>query len=161
MENIEANVEYTIEENGYETTSSNEFLQEIDSHVQELIRKHSRAPRDAWESFEGFRHAIDWTEPFIQGIITFHILMITLVLLTRKKIEFQFILFLFSCSIVFFAESINYWCAFNWRSFTRQNYFDEHGVFMSIMVSMPLLVIAFIQLVRLIGTVELQFYYLI
>eukprot|EP01039_Chlorochromonas_danica_P010225 gene10225-11319_t len=154
MENIEANVEYTIEENGYESSSSGEFLEELESHVQELIRKHSRAPRDAWESFEGFRHAIDWTEPFIQGILTFHIILLTLVFFTRKNVEIQFLIFILACGIVFFAENINFWAALHWRELTRQNYFDEHGVFMSIMVSMPLLVIAFIQLVNLLTIVS-------
>lgn len=49
---------------------------------------------------------------------------------------------------VYLAENMNALLAYNWRSFAGQNYFDTHGVFVSILWSGPLLVIAVIILVR-------------
>ena len=53
------------------------------------------------------------------------------------------------CLIVFFCERINSLCSENWYEFATQNYFDEHGVFMGVIVCAPLLTIGFLQLLNL------------
>ena len=42
---------------------------------------------------------------------------------------------------IFKAESLNAFCAEHWRSFARQPYFDENGVFWTALISGPLLVL--------------------
>lgn len=49
---------------------------------------------------------------------------------------------------VYLAENMNALLAYNWQSFAGQNYFDAHGVFVSVLWSGPLLVVAVIILVR-------------
>ncbi|KAJ0086935.1 hypothetical protein Patl1_07862 [Pistacia atlantica] len=49
---------------------------------------------------------------------------------------------------VYFAEYLNRILDKNWRSFATQNYFDPHGLFLSVLWSGPLLVIAIIILVN-------------
>ncbi|KAF3516498.1 hypothetical protein DY000_02060272 [Brassica cretica] len=49
---------------------------------------------------------------------------------------------------VYFAESLNRLLRKNWKSFSTQNYFDPHGVFLSVIWSGPLLVIAMIILIN-------------
>ena len=44
------------------------------------------------------------------------------------------------------AERLNAWGAEHWREFATQNYFDHRGIFVSVMLSAPLLVDAFIML---------------
>ena len=36
---------------------------------------------------------IDWTEPFLQGVVAFHLVMFLIVILTRSKVNFQGTLF--------------------------------------------------------------------
>ena len=50
--------------------------------------------------------------------------------------------------LVGFSEKINGYCAVHWRSFSKQNYFDEHGTFASALFSGPLLLIGFAQLIN-------------
>lgn len=51
-------------------------------------------------------------------------------------------------AIVYNAEALNKLGRQHWQSFAGQNYFDPTGVFMSAVVSGPLLVVMFIVLVR-------------
>ena len=48
---------------------------------------------------------------------------------------------------VFLAETINKFLGSNWKQFAGQNYFDTRGLFLSVLWSGPLLVIAIIILV--------------
>ncbi|KAL0369202.1 UNVERIFIED_CONTAM: Transmembrane protein 18, partial [Sesamum calycinum] len=49
---------------------------------------------------------------------------------------------------VYLAERLNNYLAGNWKSFAGQNYFDRNGLFLSVLWSGPLLVIAIIILVN-------------
>lgn len=48
---------------------------------------------------------------------------------------------------VYLAERMNYFLGSNWESFSGQNYFDVHGLFLSTLWSGPLLLIAVMILV--------------
>ena len=50
---------------------------------------------------------------------------------------------------VYLAEWLNSILANNWKSFATQNYFDSHGLFLSVLWSGPLLVVAIVVLVSL------------
>nr|XP_025646645.1 uncharacterized protein LOC112741764 isoform X3 [Arachis hypogaea]XP_029147875.1 uncharacterized protein LOC112741764 isoform X3 [Arachis hypogaea] len=53
---------------------------------------------------------------------------------------------------VYLAERLNTVMRMNWKSFSSQNYFDPNGLFMSVLWSGPLLVIAMIILASLNGS---------
>lgn len=46
------------------------------------------------------------------------------------------------------SEMINTFLRNRWPDFSRQNYFDEHGIFMGVMWAGPLLILGFTMLVR-------------
>lgn len=50
---------------------------------------------------------------------------------------------------VWLAEHLNAWAATHWKTFSRQNYFDPSGLFISVVYSGPLMVLCIIILVRL------------
>lgn len=77
-------------------------------------------------------------------------------LLTRNYGNFQAVLFFVLCEcntyfvtknrlvlilvlLVYFSESINEIASSNWHVFSRQQYFDSKGLFISIVFSMPIL----------------------
>ena len=51
--------------------------------------------------------------------------------------------------MVYNAQRINTSLQAHWKAFARQPYFDDQGVFISALVSAPLLLIMLVQLVRL------------
>ena len=125
-----------------------DFMGGVEQHVLNLVKETNKAPKDAWDSWRAFAAAIQWTEPWIIVLLSFHVICLGLAFFTRKLAGFQCVMFLIICTLVFLAEKINTICSQRWQEFTTQNYFDKNGVFASTMFSGPLLAIATIILVR-------------
>ncbi|KAK1945941.1 Transmembrane protein 18 [Phytophthora citrophthora] len=92
--------------------------------------------------------AVDWTEPLIVGLLSFHVVLLATLWLTRKRLYTQFALFVLIIMMAVSTEALNKWARVNWRLFATQRYFDEQGVFMAIFYAGPLLAAGFFQLVR-------------
>lgn len=132
-----------------------ELTSALNSHMDQmadLVEKFSAGMRSslrpAYDNFIGFFHAIDWTEPWLICLLSFHVMFLLVSFVSRKNINFQMFLFLLALGGVYSAERLNGLLAANWKSFARQNYFDSHGIFLSTLWSGPLLVIAIIILVN-------------
>eukprot|EP01024_Parvocaulis_polyphysoides_P009423 TRINITY_DN12950_c1_g1_i1.p1 TRINITY_DN12950_c1_g1~~TRINITY_DN12950_c1_g1_i1.p1 ORF type:complete len:172 (-),score=13.70 TRINITY_DN12950_c1_g1_i1:124-639(-) len=96
----------------------------------------------------GFFHAIDWTEPWIISILITHSILFLTVILFRKNLKLQSGLFCMMMLIIFGAQQLNELGSQYWRKFSRQNYFDENGFFISMVISMPFVVIMLIIVVN-------------
>jgi hypothetical protein len=105
-------------------------------------------PQNAWENVQAFRSAICWTEPFILSLLAFHILMTSSIIYSVKRggSWSQIILLGFIFFIVRMAERLNDFGSQHWESIATQDYFDSGGVFISIMVSAPLLLMTMAML---------------
>ncbi|KAH8266291.1 hypothetical protein KR038_008852 [Drosophila bunnanda] len=95
-----------------------------------------------------FLLSIDWTDPWLIGLVLMHVLTTTIALLSRNNTNFQVFLFLILLLAVYFTESINEYAAQNWSSFSKQQYFDSNGLFISTVFSIPIL----LNCMLLIGT---------
>ncbi|ALC41449.1 CG30051 [Drosophila busckii] len=95
-----------------------------------------------------FLLSIDWKDPWLIGLILLHVATTSTALLTRNNTNFQVFLFLFLLLVVYFSESINEYAANNWRTFSKQQYFDSNGLFISTVFSIPIL----LNCMLLIGT---------
>ncbi|XP_062132160.1 transmembrane protein 18 [Drosophila sulfurigaster albostrigata] len=95
-----------------------------------------------------FLLSIDWKDPWLIALILLHVLTTSTALLTRNNTNFQVFLFLVLLSIVYFSESINEYAAENWKTFSKQQYFDDNGLFISTVFSIPIL----LNCMLLIGT---------
>lgn len=79
-------------------------------------------------------------------------------MMTRNRINFQVILFLILCkyynfhqfdinqrkylllvTMAYFSEPINEYASLNWKTFSKQQYFDSNGLFISTVFSIPIL----------------------
>ncbi|KAK7315471.1 hypothetical protein VNO77_34020 [Canavalia gladiata] len=116
--------------------------------VQKLSSELRTGLRPAYDNFMGFFHAIDWKEPWLMGLLAFHVVLLLVAIISRKNTNFQMFLFLLTLVGVYLAESLNRISGKNWKSFSGQNYFDPSGLFMSVLWSGPLLVIAMIILIN-------------
>lgn len=116
--------------------------------VQKISGELRSGLRPAYDNLIGFFHAIDWKEPWLICLISFHILLLIIAIISRKSVNFQMCLFLLTLSGVYLAERLNKILGDNWKSFATQNYFDSQGIFLSTLWSGPLLVIAIVILVN-------------
>lgn len=127
----------------------------MEEHVNlmgELVQKVSIELRSgfapAYHNLMAFFHAIHWKEPWLIGLLGFHVLLLLLTILSRGHINSQMCLFLLAVAGVYCAENLNQFLLVHWQTFATQNYFDSNGLFLSVLWSGPLLVIAILILIN-------------
>ena len=101
------------------------------------------------ENIEAFRSAINWTEPFILGVVAFQIVMFIIALMiSRQNVGLgpRLSVMIFIALVVRTAERWNALCAQHWEQIATQNYFDKNGVFVAVVVCCPLLLDCLIML---------------
>lgn len=125
----------------------NAFVDSLGKQVQEFFKEFSEGP-SFQDQVLAFVHAIDWTEPWIITLLATHATLLLLVLLTRKRETLQFGIFIAGVLLVWSAEYLNAWGAIHWRRFSKQDYFDKSGLFVSVVFSGPILVVNIIILVQ-------------
>ncbi|CAG7837155.1 unnamed protein product [Allacma fusca] len=86
-----------------------------------------------------FFQTIEWSEPWLMALVCFHVFITLLTLLSRKRPTIQAVLFFFLLILIFLSEQLNTLAAENWMYYSKQQYFDSNGMFISLMFSAPLL----------------------
>lgn len=89
--------------------------------------------------FLTYLRSIEWGDPWLIALLSFHVLITLTCLTTRNYGNFQILLFFVLLLMVYFSENINEVASRNWTLFSRQQYFDSKGLFISIVFSVPLL----------------------
>ncbi|QDZ26074.1 hypothetical protein HOP50_20g86250 [Chloropicon primus] len=102
----------------------------------------------AVEQAKQFYNAVDWSEQWIQALLASELVLLLIVVFTRNRTTFQGILFLVLGAVIYCAKYLNVYLENNWEAFSRQPYFDKSGLFISIMLSGPLLVINMVIVVN-------------
>ncbi|KPP77882.1 transmembrane protein 18-like [Scleropages formosus] len=86
-----------------------------------------------------FLLSIDWSESWLVALLFFHLFCFAVTLLTTRFYRLQICYFTILAGMVYSAEYLNEMAAMNWRSFSKYQYFDSKGMFISLVFSAPLL----------------------
>ncbi|XP_026174959.1 transmembrane protein 18 [Mastacembelus armatus] len=86
-----------------------------------------------------FLMSVQWSEPWLIGLLVFHGVCLSLTVVTFRYYRAQICHFLLMVGLVYTAEYLNELAAMNWRSFSKFQYFDSKGMFISLVYSIPLL----------------------
>eukprot|EP00039_Didymoeca_costata_P005724 m.83948 g.83948 ORF g.83948 m.83948 type:complete len:163 (-) comp12946_c0_seq5:1073-1561(-) len=87
-----------------------------------------------------FVESVNWKEPWILALVTFHITCTFLICVSRSRPNLQMVLFFTMAGLGFAAEYINEIAALNWQKFSEQQYFDHGGFFVAVMLCFPILI---------------------
>eukprot|EP00591_Stephanopyxis_turris_P012046 CAMPEP_0195518666 /NCGR_PEP_ID=MMETSP0794_2-20130614/13455_1 /TAXON_ID=515487 /ORGANISM="Stephanopyxis turris, Strain CCMP 815" /LENGTH=253 /DNA_ID=CAMNT_0040647683 /DNA_START=151 /DNA_END=912 /DNA_ORIENTATION=+ len=101
-------------------------------------------PQTFRENVDAFKSAITWKEPFIIALVAFQVFMMLLAAfaIRRKSFELRVAIFLVIFLLVRGSEYANDYLRVHYEEYgITQNYFDTGGVFTSIMLCGPLLII--------------------
>ncbi|XP_047045700.1 transmembrane protein 18-like isoform X1 [Lolium rigidum] len=122
-------------------------LDQVSGLVQALSSELRSGIGPAADSLRGFVRAVDWTEPWLMGLMAFHASLLLTAVGLRRHANLQFFLLFLAYSGVYLAQKINIYLAEHWKSFASQNYFDRAGVFISVVWSGPLIFISIVSVV--------------
>jgi hypothetical protein len=102
--------------------------------------------------YSGFKdyivNKVNWSEPFVQWLVVFHASILILLVLFRNNLVLQNTVFFVSVLVVYHAEWLNSWLSGHWHIFAKEDYFDQGGAFVSLMMSLPLLMYMLVVLVN-------------
>ncbi|XP_030642977.1 transmembrane protein 18 [Chanos chanos] len=109
------------------------------------VKNTSSVPYDGYSNLQitsvwTFLQSVQWSEPWLIGLLVFHIVCFGFTILSCKYYRLQICQFLLMVAMVYSAEYLNEVAAMNWRSFSKFQYFDSKGMFISLVYSVPLLI---------------------
>ena len=108
---------------------------------------------DFFEHAKIFIDAVNWTEPLLLGIGAFHLMTLIFVIVSRKNFNLQVGTMFILCSIVLGATYLNELGMKYWRSIATQPYFSPNGLFISAVLSFPLILISIIIMMNVLRSI--------
>lgn len=120
--------------------------------AQKGIKLENASSRSFRDNVVGFYHAVSWSQDlWIWGIFALQAASLYCVIATRKeRPSGQLACFLGVSFMCAGASTLNGLGHKHWNLFSTQNYFDKHGVFISVIYTGPLLLILMVQLVLIV-----------
>ncbi|CAI2164836.1 18957_t:CDS:2 [Funneliformis geosporum] len=91
------------------------------------------------ESVQMFINAVDWSQPWLWMLLGFHIISLFIVIKLRNNTTSLAVITFGLMLLVGLAKPINTLAQDNWQKFSRDNYFDQSGFFISMVFSFPIL----------------------
>jgi len=98
-----------------------------DSYVEEVT--------NYWD----FMKTIPWTESWMICLMLFHLFCFVVIITSKKFVNLQYTLFFALLVGVYFSEQLNEMAAENFKRYSRENFFDSNGLFISTVFSIPVL----------------------
>ena len=107
-------------------------------------------PSVAWNAFKDYIASIDWAAEWIwlTPLAVLEFLLLVFVILTRKNITIQTIIFLLVSVLLFLVDPINTYLMNHWTNFATQPLFDPTGSFICLVFAVPLTIVMIICIIN-------------
>lgn len=117
-----------------------EASQVLDQLVGGFKRKFadSQHQKGVLDSFKAFTAAVDWKEPWLIAVLSVQALLFSSVILCRRNTSYLTCVFVLAMLLVYTSERLNKTLGRHWQTFASQPYFDANGIFISAVLSAPL-----------------------
>lgn len=117
--------------------------------VEDVLKTHLTGDHRYTQSFsedvQAFVHAIDWrSDLWIFGLFLVELVDVLIIVINRRSWERLATIFMVNTAVLACAERLNSLASSNWKTFSSQDYFDQAGVFASVLVGLPLLLCQFL-----------------
>mmetsp|Transcript_54543 Transcript_54543/g.97397 ORF Transcript_54543/g.97397 Transcript_54543/m.97397 type:complete len:170 (+) Transcript_54543:84-593(+) len=122
-----------------------EGMGSVEEALKSALFGEHRYTQSFWEDVQAFAHAVDWwSDLWIFGLFSFEAIILMLILWNRRSWERLAAIFMLNTAILYFAERLNSIARAHWKAFSTQDYFDDQGVFASVLLGLPLLFCQFL-----------------
>eukprot|EP01063_Lacrimia_lanifica_P022688 TRINITY_DN30214_c0_g1_i1.p1 TRINITY_DN30214_c0_g1~~TRINITY_DN30214_c0_g1_i1.p1 ORF type:complete len:198 (+),score=69.11 TRINITY_DN30214_c0_g1_i1:57-650(+) len=127
-------------------------LGDYEVSLEGLQKMTSEASSQFMGEVNGFISAVDWSEPWLMGLLAVHALvwgafLFSCVVTTSAEYKMGF--FMLIAVLCGSAGYLNALGAAHWRSFANIDYFDDSGLFLAVMWCAPMLLLLFCCLLQL------------
>jgi transmembrane protein 18 len=124
-----------------------DMLKDIESQILNLIQHTGKIPDSLYHHWMAFIYAVDWTEPWLIGLLSFYVFLVVTIIAFQDNVAVQTVIYILLGAMVYLSERFNSYLSVHWNEFARQNYFDNKGAFTTTVFCFPLLLILVFQLV--------------
>ncbi|KAG0053092.1 hypothetical protein BGZ83_001684 [Gryganskiella cystojenkinii] len=97
----------------------------------------------------GFISAVEWEQTWIQMILAMHLIIFVAILLLRNRPNALGAMLFCTILLAALSEPLNGIGHRHWQQFSDDNYFDTHGVFLSLVWALPHLINAILAVILL------------
>ncbi|KAJ2961945.1 hypothetical protein NQZ79_g2859 [Umbelopsis isabellina] len=94
-----------------------------------------------------FIQAVDWSQPWLVALFTFHVSSLFTLIMSRNNHNVISGLLFFYIFLAMLSQPLNSFLSNHWQSFASANYFDESGLFLATVYSLPLIINSIIALI--------------
>ena len=105
-------------------------------------------PMGLWDHLEAFYTAVDFQEPAVLGILLGNLGLLLLAVKVRNSAWGHIALFAYLLGACFLLSTVNEYLQTHWQGYFSQNYFDDSGLFLCLLVGCPYLLICLFLLVK-------------
>ncbi|KAF0449631.1 transmembrane protein 18 [Gigaspora margarita] len=137
--------------------SSVESFEEVNNQIPVYLFAKTNSDGLSWEGFvesiQAFVNAVEWSQPWLLAVFSFHTLTFFLLIKFRSDSNSLAIVTFSLMILASLARQLNSIAHNHWQKFSHEDYFDENGFFISMVFSFPVLVNTMIGVVFILNEV--------
>ncbi|CAO3655205.1 unnamed protein product [Mucor hiemalis] len=128
-------------------TPNNVMMDNVLDSIKSTLQEANLMGFDSYaEQTIAFFKAIDWTQPWLLALISFHVLCFLIAIGLRNRHNQLSVYFFVLLGFALLTQPLNSLGMKHWKSFCTEKYFDASGIFIVSVYAFPLIFNGFVTL---------------